>query len=439
MFFLYSLIYTLAFIVLSPRFLWDVITGGKYAAGFKQRLGFLPAFEKDQRSVVWLHCVSVGEANAARPLVDEFRHRFPTHRLIVSTVTRTGQKHVRDIFKHSADAIFYFPFDWKFSVKRAIKHYEPNAVILMETEIWPNFIREANHSGAKVCIANGRLSEKSYKRYSYFKKSMKRILGYFAVAAMQSNADAKRIMALGMRASKVRVSGNLKFDHSVEAAENQLTEVFRERFAITPEAPLIIAASTHEKEEAWLLDVFKEIWKSGGDRLPRLMIVPRHPERFDTVTDLLRKTGFDFVKRSESESSRDKTAEVILLDSIGELRAAYPLAEIVFVGGSLIPHGGQSIFEPAACGKAIVTGPYTDNFKAAIADFAERKALIQVTATKEKAMIDELTQALQKLVHDQGKRITLGSAALSAMKANRGATSHTLEYLEPYLGQSTFK
>ena len=436
MFFLYSFLYTLAFIVLSPRFLYDVVVGGKYAAGFKQRLGFLPAFETDERAVVWIHCVSVGEANAARPLVDAIRKEFPYHRLIVSTITRTGQKHVKEIFRDSAEAFFYFPFDWKFSVRKAIRHFEPKAVILLETEIWPNFIREASHAKARLCLTNGRLSERSFKRYGYFKKSMKRILGYFDLAAMQSNADATRIMALGMRASKVKVSGNLKFDHDVDAAENVLTEQFRARFGITSEAPLIVAASTHDKEEAWILDAFKTIWKSGGHRLPRLMIVPRHPERFGAVTELLRKTGFDWVRRSESESSRDKTAEVILLDSIGELRAAYPLAEIVFVGGSLIPHGGQSIFEPAASGKAILTGPNTANFRDAIAEFLDKKALVQMPPFKESELVANLTNELHKLLKDEGKRRILGANALAVMTANRGATARTLEYLVPYLGKA---
>ena len=166
------------------------------------------------------------------------------------------------------------------------------------------------------------------------------------------------------------------------------------------------------------------------------MIVPRHPERFGAVTELLRKTGFDWVRRSESESSRDKTAEVILLDSIGELRAAYPLAEIVFVGGSLIPHGGQSIFEPAASGKAILTGPNTANFRDAIAEFLDKKALVQMPPFKESELVANLTNELHKLLKDEGKRRILGANALAVMTANRGATARTLEYIVPYLGKA---
>lgn len=344
MFFLYGLLYTLAFILMLPVFALSAIFRGKHAAGFFQRLGFLPKFKIDKRPVVWIHCVSVGETNAARPLVDELKAKFPGHRVIVSTVTRTGQKLARAIFKDTADCVFYVPFDFRWTVRRALRHFEPRALLLMETEIWFNLIRETYKSKARIAIVNGRLSQRSLDRYTKVKRFMKRILGYLDFALMQENDDATRIMSLGLRASKVRVLGNLKFDHDLDENENAITGELQERFGIASDAPLIIAASTHSPEEKWILDAFKEIWKSSGDNLPRLMLAPRHPERFDEVAALIKATGFTWVRRSEKVSSRDKTAEIILLDSIGELRAAYPLAEAVFVGGSLIPHGGQSIF-----------------------------------------------------------------------------------------------
>lgn len=429
MFFVYSLIYTIGFLLLSPRFIFDLLTGGKYASGFAQRLGRLPEFKLDERQVLWLHCVSVGEANAARPLAEALKQNFPQHRLVVSTTTKTGQNLAKDIFSQTADAVFYFPFDWRFSVRWALRHYRPSVVMLMETEIWPNFIREANHSKARICIVNGRLSERSYARYARFKGSIRRIFGYLDLALMQTNADAKRIMSLGIRASKVRVCGNLKFDHNVEASENDLTAAFRSRFGITTDAPLIIAASTHDPEEKWIIAAFKEIWKSGGERLPRLMIAPRHPERFAEVKDLIKSSGFEWACRTETESSRDKTAEVILLDSIGELRSAYPLAEIVFVGGSLIPHGGQSIFEPAASGRAIITGPNTANFVDAITEFLSKEALVQLDKTDEARVVATLTDAFRDLLKNDEKRKALGSNALSVMNNNRGATDRTIEYL----------
>ncbi len=429
MFFLYNFLLTVGFILMSPVFL---LKKEKYAAGFWERLGFLPEFTPDERRVVWLHCVSVGETNAARPLVEEIKKQFPAHRLIISTTTRTGQNHARDIFKAHAEQIFYFPFDFRFSVRRALRRFKPSVILLVETEIWFNFLREASRSGARIAIVNGRLSEKSFKRYSYIKNFIRRVLGYVDLALMQGNADAKRLMSLGAHATRVKVTGNIKFDQGVESSD--LTETFRERFAITKDAPLIVAASTHAPEERWILEAFKKIWKDFDGKLPRLLIVPRHPERFAEVAGAIGETGFEWVRRSEAPSERDKRAEIILLDSIGELRAAYPLAEIVFVGGSLIPHGGQSILEPAVTGKAIVTGFYTMNFTAAVKEFLEKSALVQLPETDEKTVADELARAFTELLTDAEKRAQLSKNALEVMQKNRGATVKTIENLKQFLG-----
>lgn len=433
MYFLYNLLYTLGFIAMLPVFAVSAVVRGKHAAGFTQRLGSLPEFRHDNRFVVWVHCVSVGETNAARPLVDAIRDAYPDHRLIVSTVTRTGQKLAKEIFKDKADCVFYVPFDFRWTVRKALRHFEPNALLLMETELWFNLIRETCKSKARLAIVNGRLSERSFDRYTKIKKFMKRVLGYLDLALMQENADATRIMGLGLRASKVKVLGNLKFDHDTDLAEKGLTADLRERFGIDGEAPLIIAASTHSPEEKWILEAFKQVWKSSHENLPRLMIAPRHPERFGDVAEQIKSTGFSWVRRSEAASDRDKTAEVILLDTIGELRAAYPLAEIVFVGGSLVPHGGQSIFEPASAGKAIVTGPYTANFSAAVSQFSAENALLRLETSDESTVVHDLAETFTALIANDELRRTLGKNAFVVMQKNRGAAGRTIEYLAPLL------
>ena len=433
MFFLYSLLYTLGFILMLPLFLLSAIFRGKHAAGFFQRLGFLPKFKPDYRPVVWIHCVSVGETNAARPLVQELKTAFPDIRLIVSTTTRTGQKLAMTIFADVVECIFYVPFDFRWSVRRALHRFEPKVLLLMETEIWFNLIRETYKNRGRIAIVNGRLSERSFDRYTKIRPFMKRILGYLDLALMQENADATRLMSLGLRASKVKVTGNLKFDHDLDENENALTTELRDRFGIMSEAPLIIAASTHVPEEKWLTEAFKNVWKSSGANLPRLMIAPRHPERFAEVAEIVKATGFTWVRRSEKPSSRDKTAEIILLDSIGELRAAYPLAEIVFVGGSLIPHGGQSIFEPAAVGKAIITGPHTANFDAAIKEFRDKDALVQIESVSEKDAAAKVAAALNELLTQTERRRMLGAASHEVMKHNRGAAKRTMEYIIPLI------
>ncbi|MFN0279473.1 MAG: 3-deoxy-D-manno-octulosonic acid transferase [Pyrinomonadaceae bacterium] len=435
MFFVYSILYTLAFIVLLPRFLFDAVFNGKYAAGFKQRLGFLPKFDCRGKRVVWLHCVSVGETNAARPLAIKIKQDFPDISLVISTTTRTGQTLAQTAFADIADLVFYFPFDWKSSVRRSLKKIKPSVVLLMETEIWFNFIRESYHSGARLAIVNGRLSERSFKRYGKIKKFMKRVLGYLDLALMQENADATRLMSLGIRASKVRVTGNLKFDHDLAEDEAELTEYLRKRFGISADSPLIITASTHSPEEKWLVDAFKELRKSTGDNAPRLMVAPRHPERFNEVAGIIKNTGLTHVRRSESETIADKTAEIILLDSIGELRAAYPLAEIVFVGGSLISHGGQSIFEPAAAGCAIITGHYTANFEAVVKEFLDKGALLQLSHLADAEIVAKLKATFQELLSDTARRHLLGSNALNVMMNNRGAVNRTVEYLMPFFAE----
>ena len=271
----------------------------------------------------------------------------------------------------------------------------------METELWFNFLRQTNRSGARIAIVNGRLSEKSFKRYSYIKKTMRRVLHYIDLALMQGRGDAKRLIELGIRSSKVKITGNIKFDQSF--SDIKLTAEFRRRFDVSENSPLIIAASTHAPEEPLILQAFKDVWKNSPAKLPRLLIAPRHPERFKEVSELIQKSGFDWVRRSETESSRDKTAEIILLDSIGELRASYPLAEIVFVGGSLIPHGGQSVLEPAIARNAIVTGFYTMNFADIVQEFFANEAIIQLPKLEEKQIRGKARPTFQELLQNDGR------------------------------------
>lgn len=432
--FLYSFLFAAAFVLMLPIF---YLRREKYAAGFRERLGKYPEFRHDGRRVIWLHCVSVGETNAARPLVDGLLRAFPSHRLIVSTTTKTGQELARNIFSGKVDEVFYFPFDFKFSVRKALEKYKPSVVLMMETEIWPRFFREARDAGAKIAIVNGRLSAKSFGRYSRIKAFISRVLSNVDLALMQGEADAGRIRQLGIDAAKVRITGNLKFDHS--AGESQtLTEEFRSRFGINSDRPLIVAASTHHPEEELILEAFAELLLDESAKNSRLLIAPRHPERFDEVESAIRAVGtsrltqfqpLSCVRRSHPESDADRNARVILLDSIGELRAVYPLAEIVFVGGSLIPHGGQSVFEPATAGKPIITGPYTHNFDSVIKEFLANQAVVQISVGSDAQTVDNIFLAITDLFEDADTRRRLGNMAAKVMAANRGATDRTIEHL----------
>lgn len=442
MYLLYSTILSIGFLLMMPLF---ILRREKYAAGFKQRLGNYPEFKHDGRKVIWLHCVSVGEANAARPLVDAIKGKFPNHRVVISTTTKTGQELAQKIFAEKADAIFYFPFDWKFSVRKALENYKPAVVLLMETELWPRFIHEAGKAGAKVAIVNGRLSERSSQRYGLIRPFVHRVLTNIDAALMQTAYDAERIICLGLERSKVWQTGNLKFDLELNEGDDAITKTIDSRFQISDGRPLIVAASTHDPEERWVLDAFCSLAAGDLRNRPRLLIAPRHPERFDTVAKLLNDfrndpscewPRYQALRRSELETDLDENADVILLDSIGELRGVYPLADVVFVGGSLIPHGGQSILEPAAAGKAIVTGHHVHNFTEVVRTFLDSEALIQLQENTGAQIADDLFLVLSDLLENEPARNKLGRNAATVMNANRGATAHTIEHLNKLITEN---
>ena len=426
MLFLYSLLYSAAFILMLPVFF---LRRSKYAAGFRQRLGDHPN-SRDPRPAIWLHCVSVGELNAAKPLIEQILRNFTGHRLVISTTTKTGQDLAQKLFSAQATVV-YFPFDLKFAVRKALNELKPSAVLLMETEIWPRFIHEAKLSGAAVALINGRLSARSARRYSYVRPFIESTLGDLDMALMQADADAKRIAELGADPAKIHLTGNIKFDVAEET--NAVADELRQRFAIERTRPLIIAASTHEPEEAWMLEAFAEMFVEPSDISPRLLIAPRHPERTEKIIDIIRSFGsgkfagfrpLSYVRRSAEPSEADTTADVILLDTIGELAHIYSLAEVVFVGGSMIPHGGQNILEPAAAGKAVICGAHMFNFAEATRVLLERGGLVQLAdQTETVKAVDELFLAVSDLLEDDEARRELGENAAAVIKENRGAAA----------------
>ncbi|HZH33711.1 MAG TPA: 3-deoxy-D-manno-octulosonic acid transferase, partial [Pyrinomonadaceae bacterium] len=387
-----------------------------------------PEFEPKGKPVVWLHCVSVGETQAARPLARAVLENFPDHTLVVSTTTRTGQRLAREIFKTDAALVFYFPLDWRFVVRSVLRKINPSVVLIMETEIWFNFLREAKNQGARVTLVNGRLSEKSFKNYRMIRGFLLSALANFDLVLMSAKTDAERIIELGCDHEKVFVTGNVKFDLVLK--ESDLTETFRERFAFDETRPLIIAASTHAPEERWILEAFRILRAKFTQNPPRLLIVPRHPERFAEVAALMERSGFPFSRRSNEVSVNDKFAEMILLDSIGELRAVYPLAGLVFVGGSLIPHGGQNILEPAAAQKPIVTGFYTTNFAAIVKEFVKQTAVVQLPEMEENQIPAKLAEVFRELLENKSYSQSIAGNALAVLNANRGATDSTIKKLQ---------
>lgn len=433
MYFLYSILLGIGVLALLPRFLLDAARHGKYAAGLGERAGSLPRFDAGGRPVVWLHCVSVGEAQAARPLARALLEEYPHHALVVSTTTLTGQRVAREAFKGQAARVFYFPFDWAWSVRRALRALNPSVVLVMETELWPRFFRECRRRAVPLALVNGRISEKSFGRYKLIRPFIRRVLSDLSLAAAQTEGDAERLSALGLPPERLRVTGNVKFDIE-ETAALPLTEELRRRFRVSSERPLVVAASTHAPEERVVLEAFKLL--SSNARRPRLLVAPRHPERFGEVASLIEASGLSWTRRTGEPRESDAVCDVILLDSIGELRAVYPLAEVVFVGGSIAPVGGHNVLEPALDARAVVTGPHTSNFKSIVAALLERDALIQLPHTQQpQAAARELARALQGLLDDEVKRRRTGERARAVLEENRGATARTVELLGPLLKQ----
>ena len=428
MYLAYSLLLSLGLVVLIPHFLFQALAHGKYIAGLRQRLGALPGI--NGKPVIWLHCVSVGETQAARPLAQRLRQQFPHHALVVSTITLTGQKLAHDVFRNQAASIFYFPFDWRWCIRRALKTINPAAVLIMETELWPNFLRECKARQIPVALVNGRISRQSYRRYKIIKVFLRRVLSCLSLAVMQSEADAQRLETLGMPRERLFAAGNLKFDAEVASELSAKTAEIGSRFGIDSAAPLLLAASTHASEEEVIIESVKQLRTTEP---VRLMIAPRRPERFNEVAALLQKSGLSWTRKTNPPDSNDANATVILLDSIGELPATYSLAQIVFVGGSIVDHGGHNVLEPAAAGAAVVTGAHTHNFHAIIGLMEAAGAIVQLPAVEGAVAVAELTHVFSKLFANAAERQALGQRAKQLVTDNRGAAARTLELITPLL------
>ena len=423
MYLAYSLLLSLGLLLLSPYFLFQALAHRKYIEGLRERLGGLPKLK--QQPVVWLHCVSVGETQAARPLVERIRKELPHHALVVSTVTLTGQRLARDLFRTQAARVVYFPFDWRWAVRRALNAISPAVVVVMETELWPNFLRECRAREIPVALVNGRISRKSFGRYLRIRFFLRRVLECLSIAVMQSERDAERMRALGMRSERVFSAGNLKFE--AVGYTDKSTDL-KERFGLQADVPLVLAASTHAPEEKIVIESFKGLREAGP---VRLILAPRHPERFNEVAELIQASGLSWARRTYAPTGEDTNVNVILLDTIGELTSVYAHASVVFVGGSIVDRGGHNVLEPAAHGVAVVTGAHTHNFHAIVDLLNEANAIVQLPPVEGSDAVAKLTEALQHLLGDAAARVELGERAKQLVTANQGATERTMKLIAP--------
>ena len=371
-------LYTLAIIVLavalSPWFLYQAIRYRKYIGNLAQRMGYLPvSFNLDGDDSIWIHAVSVGEALTARALLADLRERYPGLKIFLSTTTLTGQQIARARLQ-DVDAVFFFPFDLPPFVNRTLRLVRPRLFIMMETELWPNLLRACRKQGVKTMLVNGRISSRSYPRYRLARGLFRQVLADVDRFCMQSDESARRIIDIGADPGRVTVTGSLKFeslDVPGVAAGRGAGRVLR-FFRIPPARPVFMAASTLKGEEGAVLAAFAAVRRAQPNAL--LVMAPRKPERFGEAEALARAEGLKVVRRTELAVDAEPRADVVILDTIGELAHLFQVATVVFVGGSLVDQGGHNILEPAVHGKAIVFGPYMQNFKEIADEFLANHA-----------------------------------------------------------------
>ncbi len=431
MYFLYSTLSILFVLAVSPYFLYQAIRYRKYVGSLRQRLGYLPvSFNLDAEPSIWIHAVSVGEALTARALIDELRNGYPRLRIFLSTTTMTGQQvarsHVRGV-----DDVFFFPFDLGFIVRRTLRIVRPQLFMMMETEIWPNLLRECRRNGVKTMLVNGRISSRSYPRYRLARPFFRRVLRDLDGACMQSDESARRLIDIGIDPVKVSVTGSLKFDALELPGHGESGAIARGRyrvlryFRVADERPVLVAASTLKGEEEPVLRAFARIKRELPSTL--LVIAPRKPERFAEAEALAIDAGFTVTRRTELPVDAEPRSDVVILDTIGELAALYQIATAVFVGGSLVDAGGHNILEPAICGKPIVVGPHMSNFAEITRTFLENGAAEQVPDAT------ALEETLLALLSDPVRRARLGAAARALVEANRGARTRTMAVVSELL------
>jgi len=411
----------LALIVSSPYWLFQFVRHRKYSRGFAERMGKVPArLGTAAARVVWIHAVSVGEVLAVSRLVAELGKAFPQHRIVVSTTTDTGQDLARKRF--GDENVFYFPLDFAFAIRPYLRALKPELVILAETEFWPNFLRLTASSGARIAVVNARISDRSWPRYLRFRWALKKMLAQVELFLAQTPQDAERLQSIGADASRVHVAGNLKFDVPLPSTP-AIVETLRQALGAEKAFPVLVCGSTVEDEEPALLKAFENL-RVGHPRA-LMILAPRHPERFDDVAILIQQLGIALHRRSRWQGE-PLAGGVLLIDTIGELAALYGLADIAFVGGSLVPRGGHNIIEPAQHGVAVVTGNHTENFRDIVTLFRSRDAVRIVG-------LAELPLVLMQLAENSAERIALGRRAQETMQSQMGATAKTLEALRSLL------
>lgn len=416
--------YLLLITAVSPWLLFQMVVRGKYRQGWSEKfLGRLPE-RTSQGECVWFHAVSVGEVLLLAPVLKKFRVERPGTEIWISVTTHTGHAVARD--KYPDCRIVYLPLDFTWSVRAALDRVRPSLVVLVELELWPNFIREVRRRGIPLALINGRMSERSFRGYRRIRFLIRPVLECFARLGMQTREYADRLLALGAPAERVDVTGSVKFDGLEASRANPRTLALREAFGIAEGEAVFIAGSTQAPEEELAIAT----WNALRPEFPglRLVLVPRHKERFEEVARLVAAKGHSLLRRSTGQvEPRGSGPPILELDTLGELGACWGLADIAFVGGSLSSRGGQNMMEPSAYGAAVLFGPNTQNFKQVVELLLANDAAIVVRSG------EELTATVRRLLETTDERTRRGTAAQTLVLAQQGATDRTVRLLTSLL------
>lgn len=428
----YNVLFVIGFTLLLPRFFWRMWKRGGYRRNFMQRLAHYDAstrriLEQQNGPRIWVHAVSVGEMYVALRFMDALRKARPELCFALSTTTSTGHALARARIREP-DVLIYFPVDIPPVMSRVLKRLRPVLLMLVDTELWPNLVRMCRRRDIPVTLVNGRVSPRSFRRYQWVRMFTSRLLPEFNVMCMQSEQDRERLIALGAPADKVFVPGSAKYEIVEKSAIGPQSACNALRGAGVPDDALVLlGGSTWPGEEEILLDLYQQLRR--GFPALKLVLVPRHVERSETVINTVKEHGLTVMRRSavQQDTPPSDPADVLLVDTTGELQQFYSCATLIFVGKSLTVHGGQNIIEPAVCGKPIVVGPNMENFPGIMEDFLEADALIQVQDA------EGLRDAFRELLADADKRNAIGERAARLVEAKSGAIQKALEHILPLL------
>jgi 3-deoxy-D-manno-octulosonic-acid transferase len=425
--FLYEIVLRLAALFFVPYHIYRSVQR-KRPAALAERFGAIASHELaavEGNRPIWVHVVSVGETIAAKPLLKALREKFPNRRIVISNVTETGRSVALKLAE--ADLCIYFPFDFGFAARRILSSIQPAVILVVETEIWPNFLRAARRMEIPVVMVNGRISDRSFSRYLRLRWFFRPILGDFAWFCMQTGEDARRIVAMGAPADRVEVTGNLKYDLPVTIVSPAKKDEIRDAFFLPSGIAVFTAGSTHQGEDEQLISAYRRLIVA--EKKVFMVLVPRHPERAPQVAELLKQKNMAFTLRSDiyGRTGPFSPGEVLLVDTVGELMRFYAVSDVVFVGGSLVPTGGHNILEPASLRVPVLFGPYMSNFREAAEFILACGGGLQVGDG------EELTTVLARLLDDPEKRCAMGENGAGLLEENSGSTGLHVKVVERFL------